>query len=460
MRILLVASIFPPQNAAGSLRTYGFAHSWAVAGADVTVLTTRKQADHTGFEVPAPQFRLVEIEYQVPCVLAALRSHDKASSAGKRPASGHAGAASAARNGRKRSGVLSVLRTIRSRTGVFGAARMPDLTDFWIRPALRWAKQQPRWDAVVSSSGPYTTHLVARALHRADKAGVWSADFRDLWCGNPGGSGLFPFTLLERFLERRTLHEASIITTVSEPLAKRISARARKPVHVVPSGSVLSFFNPLPQERAFPDDGLVRLLYTGTVYPSGREPDPLLKGIATLRQGGSHGPGGPHAAERAAKLRLVVAGDKRDLWIARAAKHGVLDLLDHVGEVSRRDAWHMQRDADALLLLDWSDPAEGVITSKVFEYFCAGPPIIATGSSPNSLVGALLRQYKLGVHVGSDPASLPRLLADLIASPESFRRPVDPDTIEHFSMKRQAAAYLDLLREVLGAARPRPLSGG
>ncbi|HRP62666.1 MAG TPA: hypothetical protein PK400_05175, partial [Phycisphaerales bacterium] len=74
MRILLVASIFPPHNGAGAVRTYGFARSWADAGMDVTVLTTPKQPDQIGFDAPMTGFTVHEVPFRVPSLLARLRA--------------------------------------------------------------------------------------------------------------------------------------------------------------------------------------------------------------------------------------------------------------------------------------------------------------------------------------------------------------------------------------------------
>jgi hypothetical protein len=60
---------------------------------------------------------------------------------------------------------------------------MPDFSDFWIKPAIKWAIQY-QWDLVLSTHGPYATHLVAYQVKKRKKTQQWIVDFRDLWTDN------------------------------------------------------------------------------------------------------------------------------------------------------------------------------------------------------------------------------------------------------------------------------------
>src|SRR5262245_56311161 len=132
MRILLVAPMFPPQRGVASLRTHSFAATWAAAEHEVTVLTTRKQADQVGLELPTDGFDVREVPHSVPRVLARLRQEGR-------------GAGSATVAARP---LLAPLQWLNGRTGVFSAVRQPDLTDAWVRPALDWALGRPQWDEI------------------------------------------------------------------------------------------------------------------------------------------------------------------------------------------------------------------------------------------------------------------------------------------------------------------------
>ena len=67
--------------------------------------------------------------------------------------------------------------------------------------------------------------------------------------------------------------------------------------------------------------------------------------------------------------------------------------------VPRQLALEKQRESQLLLLLDWDDPQEkGVYTGKIFEYFGARRPILATGGSRDDVVARLLDETQAGMH--------------------------------------------------------------
>src|SRR5262249_55154642 len=154
----------------------------------------------------------------------------------------------------------------KARSGIFSAVRQPDLTDGWVRPAVDWAGAHGPWDVVVGSGGPPAAHLAALGIKQAGRARRGVADFRDLRTGHHIYGGLFPFTLIERRRERRVLAAADRLVTVSPGLADRLRAKSGKPVDVIYNGYDPESFAGLDPEPAFPKDGRVRLVYTGTVY--------------------------------------------------------------------------------------------------------------------------------------------------------------------------------------------------
>jgi glycosyltransferase involved in cell wall biosynthesis len=427
VRILLVAPYFPPQLAVASLRTHAFAATWARAGHAVTVLTTAKRADQRGLELSSAGFAVAEVAYRIPWLFEKLRGRHRAEEAALPICPTAPGA-----------GWFQLLRRVRARTGIFSAVRMPDLTDFWVKPAIAWARAGPGWDMVVSSSGPHTAHLVARAVKAAGRARFWTADFRDLWTDNHLYCGLFPFTLREYREERSCLQLADLLVTVTDGLAERLAARAGKPVTVIYNGYDPEVFATLSAAPVYPPDGRVRLVYTGTLYPHGQDPTPLFAALRQLQ------------APQRSRLALVVAGPSCEHWRDLARRHDALDLLEGHGLVPREEALRLQRDAAALLLLDWHDPDQGVLTGKVFEYLRAPGPILVIGGRATSPLGKLIADTGRGYHLGQDPERIARALSDLVEAPQRLAQPIDLRLIETLSRPRQSLrllAHLELLTQ-------------
>jgi glycosyltransferase involved in cell wall biosynthesis len=438
MKILIVSPYFPPQNAVASLRVHAFARCWCDAGHEVTVLTPAKRADQQGLDLPLTGIRVVELPYVAPALVERLRSSHRPSPAddGAFIASGQAATPTApTASGR--------LQRWKEHTGIFSSVRMPDLTDWWIKPAVHWCRSHQEtgpWDCVVSSSGPYTAHLVALKLKRQGLASRWVADFRDLWTGNHQYRGLFPFTVRERTLESQCLRTADVITTVSEGLALSLRPRTRRPVEVIFIGFDDSDFESLPPQPVFPRDDRVRIVYTGTLYPRGQDPLPLLRAMKTLQK---------KVGDAANRLRLVIAGRSAELWRAGAEQCGVADMLETHGMIPRPTALGMQRDADALLLLDWTDASEGVLTSKVFEYLNAAAPILIISPHQESELIRLVNRAWRGFDAGTNEARIVDSLRALLGPQRADPMQPDREFIATLSRQRQSLRMLELIQALL-----------
>lgn len=416
MRILLVAPFFPPHRAVASLRTHSFAETWAAAGHDVTVLTTVKRDDQVGLSLPTTGFRVVEIPYKAPRILERMR-------AGERSTRDEVQADSPS----VRSKVFHPLRWLKARSGAFAGVREPDLADFWIKPAIRWALENGPWDAVVSSFGPPAAIRVGLDVKEHGQCSTWAIDFRDLWTDHHLYGGLFPFTIFERHVERRALALADRLVTVSPQLATRLSKKCGKRVEVIYNGYDPASFAALSPEPAFPKDGRVRLVYTGSVFERGQDINPICAAVA---------------AEPSAIL--VVASDQADVWNAARERHKLSDRLDYRGSVPRPEALRMQRDANGLVLLDWHDPRQGVLTGKVFEYLLSRAPICVVGGSLDSPLAQFVHEAGRGAAFGKDVESIRTAIREM-ATGKGTAGKSNQAMIAELSRANQATKFLDLL---------------
>jgi glycosyltransferase involved in cell wall biosynthesis len=325
--------------------------------------------------------------------------------------------------------LLGPLRFLKGRAGVFSSVRQPDLTDWWVKPARAWALAHGPWDVVVSSGGPPAAHLVALGIKGRAGCRVWAADFRDLWSDNHIYAGLFPWTLLERRRERRVLANVDRLVTVSPGLAERLAAKAGKPVEVIYNGYDPTDFAGLEPESVFPRDGQVRLVYTGTVYDRGQDLDALCAAVA--------------AEPRAT---LVVASDRDDVWSTAAQRAGLGDRFDFRGSVPRAEALRMQRDAGALVLLDWHDPRHGVLTGKVFEYLLSPAPIWVVGGAVDSPAAQLVARAGRGLALGRDVGRIRAAIRELAAG-RAGRPTPDREFIAGLARDVQARRFLRVLEQ-------------
>lgn len=416
MRVLIISPYFPPLLSVGSLRAWSIATGFADAGHEVTVLTTAKRADQHGLEVADDRVVVEEIAAKGRPLLDHVRRSHAHETEMHAPGD------------RSRGGLL---RSMKERTGVFSSVRMPDMTDAWVKPAAGWACERGPWNLVVSSSGPYTAHLTA--LRMGGMRGRWIADFRDLWTENHRFRGLYPFTLRERTLERRILCQSDAATTVSEPLGEQLRQNGARRVHVIYNGFFEREPEPIDPAPVFGDDGVFRLVYTGSIYPGPQDAGPVFQAIASL-------------GDRAGRVQVVVAGSGEAYWKEQAQRAGVPDAAVHLGQLSRPESLRLQRDADALLAIEFEGQSKGVLSGKIFEYLHATAPVLVSGRP--GCVGELVEGTGRGQRTPTE--SDLRVMLERFLKSESVAFTRDDDAIAEYSRERQAARMVAIGEHLTG----------
>ncbi|CAN5864608.1 glycosyltransferase [soil metagenome] len=448
MRILIITKYFPPENSVASLRPYSWARYWTEAGHEVEVLTTVKDRSRPeSSEMPNNGFAVHEVDF--PPIYQRMKglykkfvkSNPQASS-GQEPVfqssgSGEAGPA-------RRPGILKRLagraNDFRLRRGVMLAIRMPDNFDFWVKEGLKWTTGRRPWDLVISTHAPYATHLIAERLKREGLAGTWVADFRDLWTDNHIYKGLFPFTVAEQYLERRAMKTADAITTVSEPLAQTLARKyGAEKVFVVENGYDAASLDGLPATPAFPADGKKRIIHTGTIYQDKQDPSLLFRAMADLARE-------PAGKKLLGHLEVVFVGSNADVLQEMVRQHGVVEWVKLGGFLPRTEVLRMQRDAHALLFLEFDGgKTAGILTGKLFEYLSSGTQVWGVGVQAHSSPGMLINLTQSGILFGDDQEHLRQELMRLLQ--EKSKRAIAPaeEVLQRFERKVLAHKLLQIL---------------
>lgn len=439
MKILIVAVYFPPQNSVASLRPYSWAKYWSRDGHDVTVLTTRKHGHPTDSPYPFTGFEVREVEMPLFNRLRGVLGKKNTAQV-------------AASKNVVKSTILSALlgrinRTIQrfqNKYGILNTCRMPDLTDLWAARAYQSVSSE-QWDLVVSTAWPYPVHQVAYRLRRNGMAKKWIADWRDIWIGNHLYPGLFPFSLVEKYLEKRWMKAADAITTVSDPLAEILCKRHGKKVSVIYNGFDPEDYEILPPEKAYPQDGTFRIVYTGSIYPGWQDPSPLFEAISLLKKERKITPD---------RLQVIFYGNNADMS-QLAAEFNIAEYVQYGGFIPRQQALHYQRDADALLFLEFeSKNLQGILTGKLFEYLFAGPPIWLVGAGLDNFASSILSGTERGEVFGKDTELITFQLKEMLGANNQVqkRNPVRttaalPKNILQYSRNAQSYILITLIQD-------------
>ncbi|HTV91347.1 MAG TPA: glycosyltransferase [Verrucomicrobiae bacterium] len=416
-RVLLVSYYAPPRPGIASIRTqqlikYLPAHGW-----EVTVLT----ASLPGAAPDVVQTPYVDLAGGVK----------RALGLGDKSAHETLGIAPPARGAR---------RSLRQAAVAWGyrLTSYPDAQAGWFfsgGSALAAELASGRYHAVLSSSPPFTTHLML-ALQQLRIP--WIADYRDLW----GGSDAYASPLRRRFdrlLDTWTLQRVSAAVTVSQPMSSTIrSMRPGIPLEVIPNAFDEEEWQSIP----FSTQAQTTFLYAGQLFSGRRDPRPLFRVVRSLIDAG---------AISAQEIRIVLY-TTAERWLCEAIEQTGLEAIVQLpGIVSRDDVLRAERSADRLIVLLWDGAgSEGILTGKLFEYLGAGREIIAIGGPPSSAVDEVLAAAGAGVRV-RDHEALSREVLDAVTEHRraSVRR-TEPAKLAPFTAPGMAARFAALLDRVTG----------
>lgn len=237
--------------------------------------------------------------------------------------------------------------------------------------------------AIISTSSPVTSHIVAKELK--DKHGIpWVADFRDLWTQNH----YYPYSrlrkALERRLEQRTLCPADALVTTSELWAQRLGAiHQEKTVRAITNGFDPEYMNNTNSNLT----NKFTITHTGNLYPGKQSPEPLFAALQELIARGVMDAGNVEVRFYGAEVGWI---DKQ------AERYGLTEIVKQFGIVSQEAALKMQRESQVLLLVKWDDPEErGTYTAKIYEYLAARRPVLAIGGYED-VINELLNETGAG----------------------------------------------------------------
>ena len=440
-RILIISASFPPVPSMAALRAYSFAKYWARMGHEVTVLTTKKtNMGDLNLNLPQDKFKVIEIQYvnimheggKILKRLLRKKNNDHGQGVKVMDTNGEM-----INVGTSFLMFRKIVGRLLTKHGFFTTARIPDVYDTWISPAIKKGEELlnlKRFDWIFSSYGPPASHIVAGILSKRHGCS-WVADYRDLWIEGHIYLGMWPFTALEKYLEKKYVgNYADIITTVSEPLANILRKKFTAPVNVIENG-----YDEDDYKRKFSlyfEDAKKRIVYTGTIYPGKRDPSPLFAAIEKMAQ----------ANKIMSDFEVLFFGSQTDWLDALIIKYKVQPWVKYMGYVSRDDALCIQNQADILLFLEWENGSvDGILTGKLFEYLAMRKPILGVGVSTKTSPGALMEDAGVGMAVGNDVKKIISIIQSLLETGRPFDIHPKDDVIKRYTRKKQAERLLEIM---------------
>lgn len=346
----------------------------------------------------------------------------------------------------RRAFALDSARHLAFKGRYLGWTALPDRWVSWLLGAIpaglalvRRHRPQVLWSTYPIASA----HLIGLVLQRLTGL-PWIADLRDpmIDASHPAGRAR---RAAARWIEARTVQRCSVAVCTT-PGAVR-SYRARYPdlppqrFRLIENGyDEAGFAGVVPAPRA---PGPLRLLHSGIVYPSERDPGPLFAALATLQARGRID---------ASSFRLVLrAAVHEDHLACLAHEHGVAELVELAPPLPYRAALAEMLGADALLVLQATN-CNDQVPAKLYEYLRARRPLLALTDAAGDTAALLSGCGIDTVAPLDDAAAIARELERFLALLAHGRAPLAPEaTVSACERGARATQLAGLLDEVTGA---------
>ncbi|TVR80166.1 MAG: hypothetical protein EA405_11280 [Rhodospirillales bacterium] len=403
MNILILTWFFAPANTIGAVRLGATAAGLREHGHDVRVIAARSGRYQETLPLPVPAESVHytgwwDVNAARDSFAIALRRLRRGTS--RPPAAAVDAALPKATGGPTAQASPGLARRFGARlSGLYvNLTNWPDWQIGWLPHVVREARTLIRdWrpDVVFASGPPFTTLLAGYVLCRRSGLPL-VVEFRDRWSDDPYYPPPPWRHRIDAWGERRIVALAKGLVTVSEPWEEAFQAKYGKPTVTIYNGYD-NDFEPTPATSGANDVNFLKIRYLGHIYPGRRDPSTLFAAMKLLD-------------DAPVKVRAEFYGtDAGQVW-PLAEGHGVRHLVDVFPRVPYEQSVALQRQADALLLMQWNDPKEqGNVPGKFFEYLGARRPIVGLGYD-EGVPARLIRERGAGVYT-NDPNDLAATLA-------------------------------------------------
>jgi hypothetical protein len=269
--------------------------------------------------------------------------------------------------------------------------KIPDPTFEWIIPGILRGLRliaHRRYDLIVSSGAPFSSHVVAHALARWSRA-PWVADFSDPYADNPFVARPPWRGRVDRGLEAGWFRRMSgAIVPVPEMKSMFLRHHPDFPaerLHVLSYGydeTLYASTTPAAFER-------FTVVHTGSFYPELRDPGPFFEALALTLD---------------VPLHVIHAGILQPGWVRQLHDLGIADRFEVLGLLSREAIAPLQLGGACLLLIGNRGGLQ--LPGKLFDYLGAGRPIFALRNDRHDIAADLVKHHGAGLVVPNEPADI------------------------------------------------------
>lgn len=320
---------------------------------------------------------------------------------------------------------------------------IPDPRIFWVRPAVnyltKYLKNNPV-DVVITTGPPHSMHLIGMEVKRRINI-KWIADFRDPW----SDWDVLPQLNLNnkswkthKKLEHDVMHNADIVLTVTNNLAKRLASTGDiSRVEVVTNGFDSKDFEGYNDEI---NPATFKISHVGLLN-DGRNPILLWEVLNELCV---------EDEEFKNNLELVLVGTIEQSVLNSISKldhlKSKVELPDYLEHTKVMELY--QQSAVLLLLVNNTSNSNWILPGKLFEYFSAKKPILAFGQLDSEANHVLQECRYESFLTYEDKTVIKKRVISLFEDFKAGKFTKDSSLIDKYDRNKLAGDLANLLNEL------------
>lgn len=290
----------------------------------------------------------------------------------------------------------------------------------WPDPAIHWSKKafskakeiirKENTKIILTTGGPFSTHLVGLLLKKNNPYIKWFADFRDEWTTNSFVKYGPIRKIYERNLEKNVFEHSDRIIAISSEMKKsfiKLYPNTKGKITVINNGYDEDDFKDYTNRKNIYNLTL-KIAYTGSIYGL-RNPENLFKVLNELVKKDKY----------KGKIQIDFIGHNSYFIMKGIKKYKLQNIVKIIPKIPHSDLFNYISDYDILLLiLGVGEKSKKILTGKLFEYLRLYKPILALGPE-HSEVAEILEKTKSGIIVEfTDTNKIKKILEELILSKE------------------------------------------
>jgi len=435
MKILFISYLSQPSDRIGAVRPSNLVQWLSAFGHEVTLVTSNPDAAERFDEtVDVQVVRHSDVIQKGQDKLAARAKAKKA--AGEKP---HDYIIPNTANNRKK--LLSREMFYSVRLWVWTWLCQQD----WVIRCKRFIRGNLKreYDVVLSCFGPLGCILLGRWAHRRGYGRMWVSDMRDpiaVTVQNP-----MEYWYSQQ-VEKSVLRRADRVVMVSAGEAEYMRSLAANDLQREKVTFLENGFEPAGVKADAPNDGILRIVYTGQLYANRSDATALLKAARRVSN------------KTGVTIQIHYAGPHSYQFMAMAKNCGSEALVEDHGMLPREQALALQTTADILCVLTWNDhQAAGHLPGKFWEYLRADKPILSlcSGSVPEAELTRRVREMGVGFafeYAAADESGLENYLRQAAENKSAgLPVPFEPvaDKVLDYRYDNRAKRMADICRSVL-----------